>query len=319
MRGGNEFVHCRQRKFAEKGNSMCEIDALLTEQINGDTRHIDRVDTLAMVRLLCAEDAKVAPAVAQEAEHIAQAIDVIYEHMCRGGRLVYCGAGTSGRLGVLDAVECRPTYGVTDGVVIGLMAGGEDAMFRAKEGAEDDAALGETDLRALGFCEADVLVGIAASGRTPYVLGAAAYAHSLGSIVIGLCCNPDSALHAAADITIAPQPGPEAVSGSTRMKAGTAQKMVLNMLSTGAMIRLGKVYENLMVDVQATNEKLRRRAENLVCAATGATREAAKAALEASGGNVKKSIVCVLCGCTVQQAEHLLQKSGGSIHRLGAQ
>ena len=292
---------------------MREIDGLVTEQINPATKNIDRVSTVEMVRLINAEDAKIAAAVEKETQHIAAAVDIIYTKIKNGGRLIYCGAGTSGRLGVLDAVECRPTYGVPDELIVGLMAGGESAMFRAKEGAEDNFALGAQDLRDICFCEKDVLVGIAASGRTPYVLGAAAYAKTLGAAVIGLCCNPDTALHAAADITIAPDCGPEVVSGSTRMKAGTAQKMVLNMLSTCVMIQLGKVYGNLMVDVQATNEKLVRRAENLVCRATGVSRQAASAALAACGSNVKTAIVMLLCHCDAAKAHALLMQADGKI------
>lgn len=292
---------------------MAQIDLLLTEAINPNTRNIDAVSTLEMVRLINEEDKKVALCVEKELPQIAKAIDLIYDKLRVGGRLIYCGAGTSGRLGVLDAVECRPTYGVPDTLVIGLMAGGNEAMFKAKEGAEDDFSLGQADLKAISFSAQDVLVGIAASGRTPYVLGAVAWAKSLGAVTIAVSCNPESELHRVASLTIAPQPGPEAVSGSTRMKAGTAQKMVLNMLSTGVMVRMGKVYGNLMVDVQATNEKLVRRAQNLVCEATGVQREEAETILAKCNNNVKVAIVCILCCCDSKKANALLEQVNGRI------
>ena len=238
-----------------------------TEERNERTGNIDELSTIDMIRLINDEDKKVALAVEREAEHIAAAVDVIAGQLKAGGRLIYCGCGTSGRLGVLDAVECPPTYSTDPDMVVGLIAGGYDAMFRAVEGAEDDRALGEKDLRDIRFGREDVLVGIAASGRTPYVLGAMAYARSLGAPVVSVTCCPGSPVTEAADIAIAPAPGPEVVTGSTRMKSGTAQKMVLNMLSTGAMIKLGKVYGNLMVDVKPSNEKLIDRCRRIVCTA----------------------------------------------------
>ena len=227
---------------------MVELKKIATEQRNPDTMNIDTLATLDMVKLINREDHKVAEAVGQVTDKIAQAVDVIADRLSKGGRLIYCGAGTSGRLGVLDAVECPPTYSTDPEMVQGLIAGGYPAIFKAVEGAEDSRELGVKDLKDIGFGAGDVLVGIAASGRTPYVLGAMEYAKELGAVTVSVTCCPGSALDSFADIGIAPAPGPEVVTGSTRMKSGTAQKMVLNMLSTGAMIKLGKVYGNLMVD-----------------------------------------------------------------------
>lgn len=246
-----------------------ELRKIDTEQRNARTMNIDSLTTLEMVRLINSEDHRVAEAVAQVVPQIAESVDIIYGQLRRGGRLVYAGAGTSGRLGVLDAVECPPTYGVDYNLVIGLMAGGPPAFVKAVEGAEDSRELGEKDLRDIDFSEKDVLVGIAASGRTPYVLGAMDYARSLGAPVLALTCCRDSELSRHADVTMAPTPGPEVITGSSRMKSGTAQKMVLNILSTATMIKLGKVYGNLMVDVKASNEKLYQRAISIVCTATG--------------------------------------------------
>ena len=226
-----------------------DLRRIATEQRNPRTAHIDELPTIDMVRLINSEDKKVAEAVELVCPQIAEAIDLIYSRLRDGGRLVYCGCGTSGRLGVLDAVECPPTYSVDPDFVRGIIAGGYSAVFKAVEGAEDKRELGEQELRDAGFGAKDVLVGIAASGRTPYVLGAMEYARSIGAAVIGLTCCPGSEIDRIADVGIAPAPGPEVITGSTRMKSGTAQKMVLNMLSTGTMIKLGKVYGNLMVDV----------------------------------------------------------------------
>ena len=228
---------------------MVDLRKIATEQRNPRTTHIDELSTLEMVKLINSEDHKVAQAVEAVCPQIAKAVDVIAEKLREGGRLIYVGCGTSGRLGILDAVECPPTYSTEPEMVQGLIAGGMPAIYKAVEGAEDDRELGAEDLKGIRFSEKDVLVGIAASGRTPYVLGAMEYAKKLGAPVIGVCCCPGSQVDEAADIGIAPTPGPEVVTGSTRMKSGTAQKMILNMLSTGAMIRLGTVYGNLMVDV----------------------------------------------------------------------
>lgn len=288
-------------------------NTIKTEERNERTLHIDRLSTLDMVRLINEEDKKVAPAVERELPNIAAAVDVIADRLRLGGRLVYSGCGTSGRLGVLDAVECPPTYSTDPGQVVGLMAGGCEAMFQAVEGAEDDEALGRTDLETIGFCEKDVLVGIAASGRTPYVLGAMACAKSLGAPVISVSCVPGSPAAQAADIAIAPTPGPEVITGSTRMKSGTAQKMVLNMLSTGAMIKLGKVYGNLMVDVKPSNEKLVNRCVRIVRTATEAGEEEAVRALEARGYRPKTAIIMLLMNVGPDEARKLLSKAQGRV------
>ena len=283
-----------------------DLNLIKTEQRNSKTTNIDTMSTLDMVRLINEEDQKVALAVGEEAEHIAVAVDIIAAQLRQGGRLVYIGCGTSGRLGVLDAVECPPTYSTDPDEVIGLIAGGNDAIFRAKEGAEDDAGQGEADLKKINFSSRDVLVGIAASGRTPYVLGAMEYARKQGAHVIGISCSSGSPVEQAAEIAITPIPGPEVVTGSTRMKSGTAQKMVLNMLSTGAMIKLGKVYGNLMVDVKPSNEKLVERCKRIVCQATGADYETATRALEECGFRAKVAIVMLKTGSDARKAEQLL-------------
>ena len=290
-----------------------DLRRIATEQRNPRTAHIDELPTIEMVRLINSEDKKVAEAVELVCPQIAEAIDLIYSRLRDGGRLVYCGCGTSGRLGVLDAVECPPTYSVDPDFVRGIIAGGYSAVFKAVEGAEDKRELGEQELRDVGFGAKDVLVGIAASGRTPYVLGAMEYARSIGAAVIGLTCCPGSEIDRIADVGIAPAPGPEVITGSTRMKSGTAQKMVLNMLSTGAMIRMGKVYGNLMVDVQPSNEKLVRRCQRIVMQATGADEAQAVAALDASGYHCKTAIVMILCGVSAEEAGELLARAGGRI------
>ncbi len=289
------------------------LDRIDTERQNPATAHIDRLGTEDMLRLINREDHRVAEAVAQVLPQVAQAVDIIYERMRGGGRLVYLGSGTSGRLGVLDAAECPPTFGVDPGLVMGLMAGGEAAFVRAREGAEDDRAAGEKDLRAIDFSAQDVLVGIAASGRTPYVIGGMDYAASLGAPVIALVCTANALIADHADVTIAPLSGPEVIAGSTRMKSGTAQKMVLNMLSTGVMIKLGKVYGNLMVDMKATNEKLRERAIRIVMQAAGVDRAQAARALEAAGGHCKPAIVSLLFGISYPQALEALDRAQGRI------
>lgn len=290
-----------------------QIRQLPTEQQNESTAHIDQLSTLDMVRLINQEDHKVADAVQAVLPQIAAAIDCIVPALASGGRLIYCGCGTSGRLGILDAVECPPTYSVSPELVQGIIAGGMGAIFKAVEGAEDDPVLGRQDLEQLHFGSADVLVGIAASGRTPYVLGAMAYARELGAAVIAVTCAPGSPIDCAADIGIAPTPGAEVITGSTRMKSGTAQKMVLNMLSTGSMVKLGKVYGNLMVDVKPSNEKLRRRCVNIVCQATGADSDHAEKTLERCGWRCKTAIVMLLCGMDAEHAKAALCRSNGRV------
>lgn len=290
-----------------------DLRRIATEQRNPRTAHIDELPTIDMVRLINSEDKKVAEAVELVCPQIAEAIDLIYSRLRDGGRLVYCGCGTSGRLGVLDAVECPPTYSVDPDFVRGIIAGGYSAVFKAVEGAEDKRELGEQELRDAGFGAKDVLVGIAASGRTPYVLGAMEYSRSIGAAVIGLTCCPGSEIDRIADIGIAPAPGAEVITGSTRMKSGTAQKMVLNMLSTGTMIKLGKVYGNLMVDVKPSNEKLVRRCVTIVCEATGVGEDEAVAALEKCGYVCKQAIVMLLRGVDAPRAAEMLNAAGGRV------
>ncbi len=292
---------------------MVELQKIATEQRNPHTTHIDTLSTLEMVKLINQEDHHVADAVAEVAPSIAAAIDVIAERLADGGRLIYCGAGTSGRLGILDAVECPPTYSTDPEMVQCLMAGGYPAIFKAVEGAEDSKELGVRDMKGIKFSKRDVLVGIAASGRTPYVAGCMEYARELGAPVIAVTCCPGSELDQMADIGIAPAPGPEVVTGSTRMKSGTAQKMVLNMLSTGAMIKLGKVYGNLMVDVKPSNEKLVQRCASIVCTAADCDRNTAIEALEQCEYRPKVAIVMVLRHVDAQQARMLLERAGGRV------
>lgn len=295
---------------------MVELQKIATEQRNPNTMNIDTLSTLDMVKLINREDHRVADAVGEVTDKIAQAVDVIAEKLAVGGRLIYCGAGTSGRLGILDAVECPPTYSTDPETVQALMAGGYGAIFKAVEGAEDSKELGVQDMQNIHFGPKDVLVGIAASGRTPYVRGCMEYAKQLGAPTIAVTCCPGSELDQFADIGIAPAPGPEVVTGSTRMKSGTAQKMVLNILSTGAMIKLGKVYGNLMVDVKPSNEKLIRRCVTIVCSAAECTEAEATKALEACSYRPKVAIVMVLRGVDAETACAMLQKAEGRIAKV---
>jgi N-acetylmuramic acid 6-phosphate etherase len=289
------------------------LEQLLTEQANPASAAIDTVSTEAALRIINREDAKVAAAVEREIPAIARAVDAIAEAMGRGGRLFYIGAGTSGRLGVLDASEIPPTFGAPAEMVNSIIAGGEAALSRATEASEDDPATGARDLMGRGFTARDVLVGLAASGRTPYVLGAVAEARRLGAVTVGVSCTADSELARAAEIAITPLVGPEVIAGSTRLKAGTAQKLVLNMLSTAVCIRLGYVYGNLMVNVQPKNVKLADRARRIIGAAAGVNQERAGELLEASGGRVAVAIVMSRKSCTREAAERLLAESGGRV------
>lgn len=292
---------------------MTNLRGIDTEQRNERTMNIDRLSTLEMLQVINEEDHRVAEAVRLVLPQIARAVDVIYDQIRSGGRLVYCGAGTSGRLGVLDASECPPTYGVDPGLVVGLIAGGPPAFIKAVEGAEDSRELGAGDLQAIDFSNKDVLVGIAASGRTPYVLGAMTYARAQGAPVIALTCCRNSQLSRQADITIEPLPGPEVVTGSSRMKSGTAQKLVLNMLSTAVMIKMGKVYGNLMVDVKASNEKLYQRAVSIVCTVTKANEETVRQTLKKCNYSCKTAIVMLLLGLDAGEANAALEAADGRI------
>lgn len=292
---------------------MIDLQKLSTEERNPATTHIDELSTLDMLRAINEEDKKVALAVEKILPVIAKAVDMITDRLANGGRLFYLGAGTSGRLGILDASECPPTYGVEPGLVQGLIAGGTPAIFKAQEGAEDNPELACKDLASQEFTAKDVLVGIAASGRTPYVCGGLQYARRLGAATIALACSPEPAIGEFADITLIPVTGAEVVTGSTRMKAGTAQKMVLNMLSTGTMIKLGKVYGNLMVDVQTTNKKLEERARRIVMEATGCNREESIAALNEARGNAKLAVYIQLTGADFATGQSALAKAKGHL------
>lgn len=285
----------------------------VTETRNPATVNIDTVSTLEMVRLINAEDSKVPAIVALEMDHIAAAIDAIAARMAQGGRLIYIGAGTSGRLAVLDASECPPTFGASPEQVMALIAGGERAIRYSVEGAEDDHAAGGRDLAAQGATALDSVVGVAASGRTPYVLGGMAEARRRGALVISLACHHPSPMADLADIWIAPVTGPEALTGSTRLKAGTAQKLVLNMLSTGVMIRLGKTFGNLMVDLQTSNAKLRDRARRIVAQACNLAPDVAADALAACDYEVKTAIVMQLGNLSPAEARQRLQRVGGVV------
>jgi N-acetylmuramic acid 6-phosphate etherase len=289
------------------------LGELLTEQVNPASQDLDALPTERMLAVFNAEDQKAALAVERVLPAIARAVDAIAERLAAGGRLFYIGAGTSGRLGVLDASECAPTFSVAPEMVQGIIAGGEAALARATEASEDDGEAGARDLEARGFGAGDVLVGIAASGRTPYVLGAVQHARRVGALTIAVACSPHSPLAAAVDIAIEPQPGPEVIAGSTRLKAGTATKLVLNMLSSGAMVRLGHVYSNLMVNVQPRNEKLADRAQRIIMQAAGAGRAEAKRLLEESGGSVRTALVMGKLGIGREAAESRLRAAGGRV------
>lgn len=292
---------------------VINLDNLVTEAVNEKTRNIDAMSSLELVQTINEQDQGVALAVAKVLPEVAQAVDIIVAAMKQGGHLIYVGAGTSGRLGVLDASECPPTYGVSPDLVQGIIAGGLGALVRSVEGAEDSEEQAATDLQAHGVSPKDVVVALAASGRTPYAIGALKAAKAIGARAIGITCNPGSDLEKVAEVTIVPVVGPEVVSGSTRMKAGTAQKLVLNMLSTSAMIKLGKVYGNLMVDVQPTNLKLVERAKRIVMRATGVSYAEAESALAASGQNVKVAVVICLTGANAEQASAALQAADGFV------
>jgi N-acetylmuramic acid 6-phosphate etherase len=289
------------------------LEGLLTEQRNPASRNIDALPTEEVLRIINEQDRQVADAVMKEIPRIAMAVDTIVEAMKRGGRLFYIGAGTSGRLGVLDASECPPTFNVDPELVQGIIAGGEQALVRSSEATEDRPEAGADDLMGRGFTAQDVLVGIAASGRTPYVLGAVEKAKEIGAVTVGISCTPDSHLSKAVHIPIEPKPGPEVIAGSTRMRAGTATKLVLNMLSTATMIRLGHVYGNLMVNVQPRNEKLVDRARRIIAEAAEVEYGEAAHLLEEAGGSVKTAIVMARKKVNRVEADKLLAGADGRI------
>ena len=290
-----------------------DLTSMITESRNPASADIDSLPTLDMLRVINREDQTVALAVEKTLPQVAQVVDAVVQAFRLGGRLIYMGAGTSGRLGILDASECPPTFGTPAEQVVGLIAGGHKAILKAVENAEDNRELAVSDLKALNFSEKDVLVGIAASGRTPYVLGGMEYALSLGATVAAVSCNPDSEMSRLAGIAITPVVGPEVITGSSRMKAGTAQKLILNMITTGAMIRSGKVYGNLMADVEATNAKLVERQKRIVMAATECDRATAEQALAACDGHCKTAIVMILAQLSAGDAKALLAQHQGFI------
>ncbi|MER8154928.1 N-acetylmuramic acid 6-phosphate etherase [Streptomyces sp. NPDC094472] len=300
---------------ADQGSARlrAQLDTLTTEAFRPELAEIDRLDTLEIARIMNAEDAGVPAAVALQLPRIASAIDAITARMSRGGRLLYTGAGTAGRLGVLDASECPPTFNTRPEQVVGVIAGGPDAVVTSVEGAEDSAELAARDLDQLGIGPDDTVVGVSASGRTPYAVGAVEHGRRLGALTVGLSCNADSALAAAADHGIEVVVGPELLTGSTRLKAGTAQKLVLNMISTITMIRLGKTFGNLMVDVRASNDKLRARSRRIVFLATGASDQRIESALAATDGEVKNAILTILGGVDAPTAEKLLAEAHGHL------
>jgi N-acetylmuramic acid 6-phosphate etherase len=292
-----------------------EFNKLVTEERNERTMDLDTLDTQDLVDRVQAEDFEVAAAVKKVIPEIAKAIDIITERLKNGGKLIYFGAGTSGRLGVLDAAECQPTFGIEKDIVQAFIAGGKNAMFRSFEDAEDQKELGVTDATDAKLTEKDVVVGVSSSGRTPYVMGAMTKAKEMGAAAISIVNNPDSTLSTICDVTIAAVVGPEALTGSTRMKSGTAQKMILNLISTCTMVRLGKVYENLMIDLKPTNYKLRERAVSIISILGGVPRQLAEGALVASHDKCKTAILMVKRKLARAQAEELITKCGGSLRK----
>ena len=284
-----------------------------TEKRNQNTMDLDIMSPLEVITVMNQEDAKVPAAITPALPSIAQCVSWAIESIEAGGRIIYMGAGTSGRLGVLDAVECPPTFGVSPDVVVGLIAGGDNAFVKAKEGAEDSRELGRQDLLNIDLQKRDIVIGIAASGRTPYVLGGLAYAKEVGCRTVAISCNPGSAIGAAAELAIEVVPGPECLTGSTRLKAGTCQKLILNMISTATMVGCGKAYQNLMVDVMQTNEKLVVRARNIVMEATGCDQETAIDKLAQADGNAKTAITMILADCDVTEARERLAKAKGHV------
>jgi N-acetylmuramic acid 6-phosphate etherase len=292
-----------------------EIQSALTEQRNPKSFKIDTLSTLEILDLINREDRKPALAVQRELKKIAKAVEIVVKALKSGGRLFYLGAGTSGRLGVLDAAECPPTFGTDPKQIRGIIAGGYGTLIRSKEGVEDNFKAGEQGLKKVKLNKGDVVIGIAASKRTPYVLGALQYAKKVGSKTIFIYCNPNFRTSFKADLEICPKVGPEVITGSTRMKAGTAQKMVLNLISTAAMIKLGKVYQNLMVDLQATSQKLVERSKRTIMLVTGVNYQTAQKYLKLSGGSVKTALVMILGKCSKTEALGRLKQAGGFVRK----
>ncbi len=299
----------------ELTKDLSGLDQLTTEARNPESLDLDRLSAKEIVQLMNTEDAKVVKAVEAVSGAIAEAIDIIAERLANGGRLFYMGAGTSGRLGVLDAVECPPTFSTDPEMVQGLIAGGPQGLLRAVEGAEDSSEMGRADLVTLGLSRGDVVMGIAASGRTPYVIGGLDYARKLGAFTIGFSCNQQAEQAAHAELNIIPVVGPEILAGSTRLKAGTATKMVLNMLTTGAMVKMGKTYSNLMVDVNASNEKLAERAIRIVVTISGCSYSESEMLLKRCNGEVKTAIVAQKLGVSARVASNFLLREKGNLRR----
>jgi len=292
---------------------MVDLSKLTTEVRNPATMNLDEMTPYEIVTAMNREDHHAVAAVETVLPEVSRAITWCTESLRSGGRVIYIGAGTSGRLGLLDAVECPPTFGVSPDLVVGLLAGGNKAFVKAVEGAEDSCCLGVDDLKGIGANAKDTVIGLAASGRTPYVIHGLRYARGIGCKTIAVACNQDSLVGKEAELAIEPTPGPEVLTGSTRLKAGTVQKLILNMISTGSMIGIGKVYQNLMIDVVQTNEKLVTRAENIVMTATGCNREAAKEALQKAAGSVKVAVTMILLNCEAEKARERLEEAGGHI------
>lgn len=292
---------------------MAELKSLMTETRNKNTMNLDEMTPYEIVSIMNEEDEKVVKAVYNVLPEISRTIEWAIESLTQKGRIIYIGAGTSGRLGILDAVECPPTFGVDYNTVVGVIAGGEEAFVKAKEGAEDSLELGAEDLKRIDLKKEDIVIGLAASGRTPYVIGAFRYASEIGCRKVAVSCNDNSEISQEADIAIELLTGPEVLTGSTRLKAGTAEKMVLNMISTASMVGTGKVYQNLMVDVRKTNEKLVSRAENIVMEAVGCDREKAREALKEAEGEAKLAITKMLLNCDIETARTCLEQAGGKV------
>ncbi len=292
---------------------MIDLSVLTTESRNPDTINLDEMTPLELASVMNREDGKAVKAVEEVLPQIATAIEWAADSLKSGGRIIYIGAGTSGRLGVLDAVECPPTFGVPRELVVGLIAGGEKAFVEAVEGAEDSKTLCEADLKEIGLTSKDIVIGLAASGRTPYVIYGLDYANKTGCHTVAIACNKGSDIGKTAKLAIEPVTGPEVLTGSTRLKAGTAQKMILNMISTGSMVGIGKAYENLMVDVKQSNEKLVVRSQNILMTATGCTREEAEKALKQAEGHVKTAVTMILLDCGPEEARQKLSQAGGKI------